>query len=74
MEVEQGPLVSVTFQKNPARKQKYLEAQPKELGVQNINSSACVCVCVCVRVRVRVCVRVCVCARACVRSRARGWS
>ncbi|XP_030194848.1 uncharacterized protein LOC115529862 isoform X2 [Gadus morhua] len=33
IEVEQGPLVSVTFQKNPARKQKYLEAQPKELGV-----------------------------------------
>ncbi|CAL8384576.1 unnamed protein product [Arctogadus glacialis] len=36
IEVEQGPLVSVTFQKNPARKQKYLEAQPKELGITQI--------------------------------------
>uniref|UniRef100_A0A8C5ABH1 Si:ch211-212k18.9 n=1 Tax=Gadus morhua TaxID=8049 RepID=A0A8C5ABH1_GADMO len=39
IEVEQGPLVSVTFQKNPARKQKYLEAQPKELGITQIGLS-----------------------------------
>lgn len=33
---EQGPLVSVTFQRNPLRKQKYLEAEPKALGVTQI--------------------------------------
>ena len=29
----QDPLVAVTFQKNPNRKQKFLEAEPKALGV-----------------------------------------
>ncbi|CAL8325568.1 unnamed protein product [Lota lota] len=39
IELQQGPLVSVTFQKNPARIQKYLEAQPKELGITQIGLS-----------------------------------
>ena len=30
---QQDPLVAVTFQKNPNRKQKFLEAEPKALGV-----------------------------------------
>ena len=38
----ESPLVAVTFQRNVHRKEKYLEAEPKALGVQ------CVCVCVCV--------------------------
>lgn len=32
----QGPLVAVTFQRNPHSKQKYLEAEPKALGVTQI--------------------------------------
>ncbi|KAG7265634.1 hypothetical protein CRUP_029753 [Coryphaenoides rupestris] len=39
LEAEQGPLVSVTFQKNPAYNQKYLEAQPKALGITQIGLS-----------------------------------
>ncbi|XP_076004379.1 membrane-spanning 4-domains subfamily A member 4A-like [Genypterus blacodes] len=35
----QIPLVEVTFQKNPARKQKYLEAEPKALGITQIGLS-----------------------------------
>ncbi|XP_061139938.1 uncharacterized protein LOC133157414 [Syngnathus typhle] len=30
----QNPLVSVTFQRDPNRKQKYLEAEPKALGLR----------------------------------------
>lgn len=36
----QSPLVTLTFQKHIHRKEKYLEAEPKALGV------LCVCVCV----------------------------
>ncbi|XP_055774506.1 uncharacterized protein LOC129852932 [Salvelinus fontinalis] len=32
----EGPLVAVTFQRNPHQKQKYLESQPKALGVTQI--------------------------------------
>ncbi|KAJ8281938.1 hypothetical protein COCON_G00044570 [Conger conger] len=34
-----GPLVAVTFQKNPYQTQKYLEAEPKALGVTQITLS-----------------------------------
>lgn len=30
----QNPLVAITFQKNADRKKKYLEAEPKALGVK----------------------------------------
>ncbi|KAJ8338162.1 hypothetical protein SKAU_G00371280 [Synaphobranchus kaupii] len=33
---EDGPLVAVTFQKNPHQVQKYLEAEPKALGLTQI--------------------------------------
>ncbi|KAJ8338165.1 hypothetical protein SKAU_G00371310, partial [Synaphobranchus kaupii] len=33
---EDGPLVAVTFQKNPRQVQKYLEAEPKALGLTQI--------------------------------------
>ncbi|XP_062305698.1 uncharacterized protein LOC134009933 [Osmerus eperlanus] len=36
---EQGPLVSVTFQTDPHRKLKYLESEPKALGVTQITFS-----------------------------------
>ncbi|KAF7653333.1 hypothetical protein LDENG_00084220 [Lucifuga dentata] len=32
----QSPLVQVTFQRNPARMQKYLESEPKALGITQI--------------------------------------
>ncbi|XP_071402460.1 membrane-spanning 4-domains subfamily A member 4A-like [Centroberyx affinis] len=35
----QSPLVEVTFQKNPARKQKYLESEPQALGITQIGLS-----------------------------------
>ncbi|XP_046905149.1 uncharacterized protein LOC124487124 isoform X2 [Hypomesus transpacificus] len=38
-EAEQGPLVSVTFQTDPHRKLKYLESEPKALGVTQITFS-----------------------------------
>ena len=47
----QSPLVSITFQRNVRRKEKYLEAEPKALGVQREGEreggreSVCVCVC-----------------------------
>lgn len=31
----EGPLVAVTFQKTPHKKQKYLESEPKALGVNH---------------------------------------
>ena len=31
----EGPLVTVTFQRTPHKKQKYLESQPKALGVNH---------------------------------------
>ncbi|KAJ8254764.1 hypothetical protein GJAV_G00197110 [Gymnothorax javanicus] len=34
-----GPLVAVTFKKNPHQSQKYLEAEPKALGVTQISLS-----------------------------------
>ncbi|KAG8006336.1 hypothetical protein GBF38_005597, partial [Nibea albiflora] len=36
---DQGPLVAVSFQKNVNRKQKYLEAEPKALGITQIGLS-----------------------------------
>ncbi|XP_051284562.1 uncharacterized protein LOC127379232 [Dicentrarchus labrax] len=36
----QSPLVAVTFQRNVNRKQKYLEAEPKALGITQIGLSA----------------------------------
>ncbi|KAJ3585480.1 hypothetical protein NHX12_014199 [Muraenolepis orangiensis] len=39
MEPGHGPLISVSFQKNSARNQKYLEAQPKTLGITQIGLS-----------------------------------
>ncbi|XP_029931455.1 uncharacterized protein LOC115376129 isoform X1 [Myripristis murdjan] len=36
---DQSPLVSVTFQRDPARKQKYLESEPKALGITQISLS-----------------------------------
>ncbi|XP_029931457.1 uncharacterized protein LOC115376130 [Myripristis murdjan] len=36
---DQSPLVSVTFQRDPARKQKYLESEPKALGITQIGLS-----------------------------------
>lgn len=36
---EDGPLVAVTFQKNPHQTQKYLEAEPKALGLTQITLS-----------------------------------
>ncbi|XP_046905152.1 uncharacterized protein LOC124487126 [Hypomesus transpacificus] len=38
-EAEQGPLFSVTFQTDPHRKLKYLESEPKALGVTQITIS-----------------------------------
>uniref|UniRef100_A0A674BDC4 Uncharacterized protein n=1 Tax=Salmo trutta TaxID=8032 RepID=A0A674BDC4_SALTR len=35
----EGPLVAVTFQRNPHQKQKYVESQPKALGVTQITLS-----------------------------------
>ncbi|XP_018549369.1 uncharacterized protein LOC108895203 [Lates calcarifer] len=42
----QKPLVAVTFQRNVHRKQKYLEAEPKALGVTQIGLSVFQIVCV----------------------------
>ncbi|XP_039996862.1 uncharacterized protein LOC120797356 [Xiphias gladius] len=42
----QSPLVSVTFQRNVHRKQKYLEAEPKALGITQIGLSAFQITCV----------------------------
>lgn len=36
---DQSPLVTVTFQRNVHRKEKYLEAEPKALGVLSV----CMC-------------------------------
>ncbi|KAJ3585476.1 hypothetical protein NHX12_014195 [Muraenolepis orangiensis] len=39
MEPGHGPLISVSFQRNSTRNQKYLEAQPKTLGITQIGLS-----------------------------------
>ncbi|KAM4611514.1 uncharacterized protein ACJ7VT_012186 [Polymixia lowei] len=36
---DQGPLVAVSFQRNPLRKEKYLESEPKALGITQIGLS-----------------------------------
>lgn len=35
----QNPLVAITFQKNIDRKKKYLEAEPKALGVPSVKKT-----------------------------------
>ncbi|TNM93467.1 uncharacterized protein LOC130522879 [Takifugu flavidus] len=42
----QNPLVAITFQKNTDRKKKYLEAEPKALGITQIGLSAFQIICV----------------------------
>ncbi|KAM4537209.1 uncharacterized protein PAE49_021567 [Odontesthes bonariensis] len=42
----QNPLIAVTFQRNVHRKQKYLEAEPKALGITQIGLSAYKIICV----------------------------
>ncbi|XP_020514606.1 membrane-spanning 4-domains subfamily A member 4A [Labrus bergylta] len=46
MSAAQSPLVQVSFQRNVNRKQKYLEAEPKFLGVTQISLSAYQILCV----------------------------
>ncbi|XP_073330892.1 uncharacterized protein [Pagrus major] len=48
MSPTQSPLVQVTFQRNVHRKQKYLEAEPKALGITQIALSAYQILCVAV--------------------------
>lgn len=44
----QSPLVAVTFQRNAHRKEKYLEAEPKALGITQIGLSVFMIICVAV--------------------------
>ncbi|XP_022073690.1 uncharacterized protein LOC110968156 [Acanthochromis polyacanthus] len=44
----ENPLVAVTFQRNVHRKQKYLEAEPKALGITQVGLSMYMIICVAV--------------------------
>ncbi|CAN9509755.1 unnamed protein product [Ophioblennius macclurei] len=44
--VAQSPLVSVTFQRSVKRKEKYLESEPKALGITQIGLSAFLIICI----------------------------
>uniref|UniRef100_A0AAQ5WWR2 Uncharacterized protein n=1 Tax=Amphiprion ocellaris TaxID=80972 RepID=A0AAQ5WWR2_AMPOC len=44
----ESPLVAVTFQRNVHRKQKYLEAEPKALGITQVGLSMYMIICVAV--------------------------
>ncbi|XP_068597584.1 uncharacterized protein [Brachionichthys hirsutus] len=48
MSPAQSPLVAVTFQRNVHRKEKYLEAEPKALGITQIGLSMFQIICVAV--------------------------